>query len=291
MIPPVSGPSHGRAILYALIAGVLWSTGGLLIKLITWQPAAIAGARSAIALIILLPLARIRLRRITILTVVSGIAYALTMITYVLGNRFTTAANTILLQYTAPIYVAILSWWVLGEPVRRNDWLSIGLVMGGVGLILTERVGGGAFAGNLIALASGVFFSIFLITLRMQKDARPLDAVVIGNILMAIVAIPAYAPFPTDTVSWVAVVTLGIGQVALPYVIYTHAIRTITAVEAVIIKGIEPVLNPLWVFLVIGELPTIPALFGGSVVLITITVRNLQRRGGFRTASGTRDSG
>lgn len=270
------GPPHGRAVLYALIAGILWSTGGLLVKLIAWQPLAIAGARSAIALVVLLPLARVSFHRITRLTVISGIAYALTMATYVLGNRLTTAANTILLQYTAPIYVAILSWWLLGEPVRRNDWVAIALVMGGVGLILAERAGGGAFAGNVIALASGVFFSVFLITLRMQKDARPLDAVVIGNLIMAIVAIPAYAPLPVDSVSWAAVVTLGLGQVALPYLIYTHAIRTITAVEAVIIKGIEPVLNPLWVFLVIGEVPTSLALIGGAVVLLTITVRNLR---------------
>ena len=266
--------SRGRGILLALFASLLWSTGGLLIKLPEWSPLAISGARSFVSLLILLPVARITLRRITGLTLLSGLFYAATLTTYVLANRMTTAANTILLQYTAPIYVALLSWWLLGEHVRRRDWAAVALVLFGVARLLSGDLGSGSSLGNLLALASGVSFSLLLITLRMQKHAYPLDAIVIGNLIGAVVAIPAYAPFPVDPVSWTAVIALGVVQVALPYIIYSHAIRVITAVEAVLIKGIEPVLNPLWVFLVIGEQPTRLALLGGAVVLVTITLRN-----------------
>lgn len=266
--------SRGRGIFLAVIASLLWSTGGLLVKLPDWSPLAISGGRSFVSLLILLPVARIALNRITGLTVLSGLFYAATLTTYVLANRMTTAANTILLQYTAPIYVALLSWWLLGERVRRRDWVAILLVLLGVALLLSGDLGSGNSRGNLLALTSGVCFSLLLITLRMQKHAHPLDAIVIGNLIGAVVAIPAYAPFPTDGVSWLAVIALGVVQVALPYIIYTHAIRVITAVEAVLIKGIEPVLNPLWVFLIIGEQPTRLALLGGAVVLLTITARN-----------------
>lgn len=266
--------THRRAILLALIASILWSSGGLLVKLPEWNPLAISGGRSLVALLILLPVARIRLKRITRLTLLSGLFYAATLTTYVLANRMTTAANTILLQYTAPIYVALLSWWLLGERVRRRDWSAVGLVMLGVGLLLSGDLGTGSSTGNLLALLSGVCFSLLLITLRMQKDAHPLDAIVIGNLIGAVVAIPAYLPIPPDPTSLSAVVALGVFQVALPYIIYSHAIRAITAVEAVLIKGVEPVLNPIWVLLVIGERPTRLALLGGAVVLVTITARN-----------------
>ncbi|MFW6250434.1 MAG: DMT family transporter [Alkalispirochaetaceae bacterium] len=266
--------SRGRGIVLAVIASLLWSTGGLLVKLPEWSPLAISGGRSFVSLLILLPVARVTVRRITGLTVLSGLFYAATLTTYVLANRMTTAANTILLQYTAPIYVALLSWWLLGERVRRRDWGAVVLVLFGVAMLLSGDLGSGSSLGNLLALTSGVSFSLLLITLRMQKHAYPLDAIVIGNLIGALVAIPAYAPFPSDPVSWTAVIALGVVQVALPYIIYSHAIRVITAVEAVLIKGIEPVLNPLWVFLVIGEQPTRLALLGGAVVLVTITMRN-----------------
>ncbi len=266
--------SRKRAIVYLLAAALFWSLGGLLIKLVSWNPVAIAGARSAIACGFLLCFFRPRLR-FTRLEVLGGLAYAATVVLFVLANKLTTAANAILLQYGAPVYVALLSQWFLGEVPSRFDWISVVLVVGGMVLFFLDQLSLGNMLGNFVAIGSGIAFAFLIVTLRMQKDAEPLQSVFVGNLFAALAGLPfCFGPFPGGW-SLTGLVLLGTVQIGLSYLLYAQAIRKVKALEASLIPMIEPVLNPLWVFLAFGESPGRFALLGGGVILLAVFFRYL----------------
>jgi|UniRef100_A0A7V3YFA2 drug/metabolite transporter (DMT)-like permease len=264
--------SRKRAIVYLLAAALFWSLGGLLIKLVTWNPVAIAGVRSAIACGFLLCFFRPRLR-LTRLEVLGGLAYAATVVLFVLANKLTTAANAILLQYGAPVYVALLSQWLLGEVPSRFDWFSVVLVVCGMVLFFLDQLSPGNMLGNFVAIGSGVAFAFLIVTLRMQKDAEPLQSVFVGNLFAALAGLPfCFGPLPGGR-SLTGLVLLGTVQIGLSYLLYAQAIRKVRALEASLIPMIEPVLNPLWVFLAFGESPGRFALLGGGVILFAVFLR------------------
>ena len=146
----------------AFAAGILWSFGGLLIKWVDWSPLAISGGRSGIAALVFL--AYLRRPRFTWSPVQLGaaVAYSATVITFVVANKLTTAANAILLQYTAPIYAALLGWWFLRERVTWRDWLTMGVVSGGMALFFIDKLSLGGMWGNLLAMLSGVTWAMNL---------------------------------------------------------------------------------------------------------------------------------
>lgn len=265
-----------RAVVYLFVAAICWSLGGLLIKLVAWNPVAIAGMRSAIACGFLLFFFRPRLR-LSRLEILSGIAYAATVVLFVLANKLTTAANAILLQYGAPVYVALLSQWLLGEVPSRFDWLTVSTVIGGMILFFFDRLTPGNMVGNLIAIGSGVAFAFLIVTLRMQKDAEPLQSVFVGNLFAALVGFPFFFSGTLNKESLVGLALLGTIQIGLSYFLYAQAIRRVKALEASLIPMIEPVLNPLWVLLAFGESPGRWALLGGSVILLSVFLRYLSR--------------
>lgn len=265
--------SRPVSLLLLVMTAVLWSFGGLLIKLVQWNPVAIAGMRSLIAAIIMLAIIR-RPRLPRSLPQIAGIlGYTGTVVMFVLSNKLTTAANAILLQYTAPVYVALLGAWFLKERVSKADWLTIFLVVGGMLLFFVEDLKAGGLAGNIIALLSGVSFAITIVSLRSQKSASPLETVFWGNVLTAVISIPfMIGPLPSAK-SWVGLLLLGIFQLGLSYILYTVAIKKVTALEGILIPVIEPIMNPILVLIVLGEIPGIWSIAGGSLVLVSITVR------------------
>lgn len=269
----------------ALGAGLLWSLGGLLIKSVDWNPLAIAGARSAIASLLLF--AVLRRPKLTWSRAQMGgaLAYAATVILFVAANKLTTAANAILLQYTAPIYTALLGARFLGERVSRSDWAAIALVLSGVTLFFMDQLTFGGLAGNLVALASGLSFAFLGVLLRKQKDESALESVLIGNIVTALIGLPFMFQGAPGGQSWLGLVLLGVFQLGLSYVLYAEALKRIPALEGILIASIEPILNPLWVFLVLGERPGPWALVGGAVVLIGVTGRSLLKTT-YQTSAG-----
>jgi len=272
---PVSASNarRRRAIALAFLAGALWSLGGLLIKLVAWNPLAISGARSAIASLVLL--AFIRKPRLTWSRIqISGaIAYAATVILFVAATKLTTAANAILLQYTAPVYAALLGAWLLKERVAWLDWLTIAVVIGGMALFFLDKLTVGGLWGNGLSIASGVSYASLIVLLRAQKDGSPVESVLLGNVLTVVIGLPFMFRGAPGLSGWVGLILLGVFQLGLSYVAYTTAIRHITALEAALIPAIEPILNPLWVFLVMGEAPGRWAFLGGAVVLAAVTGR------------------
>lgn len=265
--------SRPASLFLLVLTAILWSIGGLFIKLIEWNPLAIAGTRSLIAaLIILAVVRRPRLPR-TFAQIAGIVAYAATVIMFVLANKLTTAANAILLQYTAPIYVALLGAWFLKERVGKADWLTIFLVLGGMLLFFVDDLEEGGLAGNIIALFCGVSFAVSIVCLRSQKSASPLETVFWGNALTAVIGLPFMSSPPQDGKSWLGLLLLGVFQLGLSYILYTIAIKKVSALEGILIPVIEPIMNPVLVFLALGERPGIWSLAGGSIVVVSITIR------------------
>ena len=270
---PNVDPERSRAILYLILTAILWSTSGILIKMVHWHPVAIAGMRSAIAALFLVAVIRRPHFTWSFSQIGGAVAYAATVIIFVSANKLTTAANAILLQYTAPVFVALFSAWFLGERIGWLDWATVLVVMGGMALFFFDRLTAGGLWGNILAVVSGVGLASLVLFLRKQKDGSPLESILLGNVLAALAGLPFMFGPPPDATGWIGLLLLGIFQLGLTYALYAIAIKHVTALEGILIPVIEPLLNPCWVFLFLGERPGSWALAGGAVVLATVTVR------------------
>jgi drug/metabolite transporter (DMT)-like permease len=274
---------HREAVLLLALCGLCWSTGGLLIKAVQWHPLAIWATRCAIVAALLAAIRRPSLRGIARAEWQAAAALAATTGLFIVANKLTTAANAILIQYSAPVWIALLGTWFLGERATRLDWLTIAVVLAGIGLFFFEQLTLDHAAGNLVALAAGVAFAFSAMTLRKvavggSDDAPPdpLRPVLLGNLLGAGVGAPALllgeAP---DAAGWGALLALGVFQQGVAYLCYARAARHATALEAMLIPVIEPILSPLWVALAFGERPGPWALAGGALVIGAVTARAL----------------
>lgn len=269
-----SQAEHSKAVGQMLLAALCWSLGGLLIKLVDWPPLAIAGGRGILAAAFLM-LTNGKLRfTFSRLQVFAAVAYAGCTILFVLATKYTTAANAILLQYTAPVWIGIFAVWFLGESTTRRDWLIIVIVFAGMGLFFADGLKLTGMLGNIFGIFSGVCFAAMTIALRKQKDGSPVESIILGNLIAFVIGAPFMfgVPLPSP-VGLFALGALGLVQLGCSYWLYARAIRHITALEAVIIPVFEPILNPVWVFIVAGEQPTKWALIGGLIVIAAVTWR------------------
>ncbi|MDQ3198538.1 MAG: DMT family transporter [Verrucomicrobiota bacterium] len=259
-----------------LLAALCWSLGGVLIKSIDWPPMAIAGGRSAIAIpIILLCIGRPRFS-FSLAQIGGALAYAGTVILFVFATRMTTAANAIFLQYTAPIYVALIGRWYLRERASPIDWLVILVALIGIALFFLDRLTVAGMWGNIIALASGLCFAGVALFLRKEKAGSPIASILLGNGIVALAGLPfIWQAGSLGADGWWRLLLLGVVQLALPYVFYATAIKQVTALEATLIPLLEPVLNPLWVMLALGERPGPWAIVGGLLVLGAVLGRGV----------------
>lgn len=271
-----SHPAHTRAIGQLLLAALFWSLGGLLIKSADWPPLAVAGGRGLVAAIFLALTNRGLRFTFSPIQLIAAVAYAGCTVLFVASTKLTTAANAILLQYTAPIWIALLGAWFLGEKTTRTDWLTIGVVLGGMALFFADGLAFGGALGNLLGVLSGVCFAAMTLALRRQKDGSPVESIILGNVLAFLIGLPFMIGVPAPSPTGIAaIVALGVVQLGFSYWLYARAIRHVTALEAVIIPIIEPILNPVWVFLVSGEKPSGWALLGGLIVMGAVTARAL----------------
>jgi len=271
-------PGHPRARIQLAIAAALFSTGGAAIKAAAftgWQTASLRSGIAAIAILLLVPAAR---QGWSVGTVLVGLSYAGCLTLFVLANRLTTSANTIFLQSTAPLYLLILSPWLLKEPIRRQDLGYMAAVAVGLTLFFVSTDAPMATApdpvrGNLLATISGFFWALTVCGLRWLgarggDRGSPVAAVVSGNLTAFLVALPMALPLGTHgRLDWAVVIYLGVFQIGVAYVLVTSAIRHIPALEASLILLIEPVLNPVWAWIFQGERPGAWALLGGAIIL------------------------
>jgi drug/metabolite transporter (DMT)-like permease len=281
--------SLNRHVLLLLAAAILWSLGGVLIKSIDLNPVAIAGGRSVIAALVMSLAMPEILRKISWRVVPGAIAYAATVFLFVVATKLTTAANAIFLQYTAPIYIAMISPWFLGERTTWRDWLLVLLALSGVGLFFLDQLTLQGLSGVIAALGSGVAFAWLAVLMRRQKDESPEAVVLLGNLLTFLIALPWVFPIGRIGENGPRLLLLGVVQLAIPYLLYSRAIRHVRALDASIISIIEPVLNPLWVMLATGERPGFWSIVGGSMVLGTSLTRSLLASAGtYRPLDGSR---
>ncbi len=286
-------PTNARALLGPRGLGVaalaacalLWSLAGLFIKLIDWHPFAIAFARSAIAAVFLL--AWIRKPRFTFSgpQILAALAYSATMLLFIYANKATTSANAILLQYGEPVYVAIIGSYVLKERPRAEHWIAFAFVALGMGLFFAGGIGGGGVLGNAAAVVAGLTFALYAIFMRKQKDGSPMESALLAHIFTAVIAFAAclFQPAPRiDARSLAAIAGLGILQIGLASVLFSIGIMRVTALDASLIGVLEPVFNPVWVFLATREAPGPNALVGGGIIIVAVlgsTFVSMRREG------------
>ncbi len=262
-------------ILYIVVAALLWSTGGIGIKAVIDPPLKVTFYRSVFAAITLFLVfgrevvdARRWLRSPSFVVAIA--AYGATLTTFVIATKWTTAANAIFLQYAGVVWVLLLSPVVLREAMRGRDAIAIATALGGMGLFFVGRFEARGMAGNGMALLSSFFFASLILALRKQHDASR-AAVTWGNVFIALALLPAVASDLGLTVrSFVALGFLGVFQIGLAYAAFVKGLQHVTATQASLTGMLEPVANPVWVLIFLGERPSAFAILGGAIVLAAI---------------------
>jgi drug/metabolite transporter (DMT)-like permease len=276
----VSGPAaplsplKGRLLVIA--AALIWSTGGLAIKLVPLPALGVAFWRSlvsAIFLVVVFRPARARWRHASIAT---SLIYALMILSFVSATKMTTAANAIFLQYTGPLYVLAFAPFLLKERFRRVDAVAVAIALAGMSLFFVGRLDPGALEGNLVAVVAGFFFGLVILFLRRDAAGDAIPSVIAGNFLAAALAFPfARGHLALDGRGILLVLFLGIVQLGISYVLFVRGLAVVPAAEASLLGMLEPMFNPLWAFLGLGERPSAWALLGGAIVLCAVAGRTV----------------
>lgn len=267
---------HQKGILYVFTAALLWSSGGLFIKLISLSAMQLSFFRCSIAAITFALIFKERIFRINKLSLINSIFYAVVLITFVIATKTTTAANAIFLQATAPIYVLIFEPIIGKTRYERINIITVGVCIIGMILFFVGKLEPGHLEGNLVALISGITFAAFFLGMKRNNQQYQQSSIFYGNILVALICIPFISSIETVTTSDLWMVSfLGIFQIAVAYAFFASGLKRIQAVEASIISMVEPVLNPVWVLIGYGEVPSFTAIIGGLIILGAIIVRSL----------------
>lgn len=263
-----------RSRLSIIAAAVLWSTGGAAIKLSTATAPQLAMGRAivaAIAIFLAMPIARIRPNKRILLT---ALAYACTCTLFVFANTLTTAGNTIFIQNTAPIWVLIFGPALLGERATLWEKISVPVSLFGCLLFFLDDMSPGRLTGNLCAFAASITYALLIICYRKVSESEGLAATIAGNLIIAIVLLPIAARDPTPTSRDVLVfVYLGAIQQAVAAVLFIRGIRGVSALEGALLTLFEPLLSPVWAFLIIGEALGSLALIGAGLILGATVLR------------------
>jgi len=265
-------------ILAMAATAFLWSIAGLFIKVIDWNPIAIAGIRSLIASIVIFIYLKHPKIHLSFPQIAAAIANAATMLLFVSANKTTTAANAILLQYFAPVLTVFIGAILLKERTRMEYFWALPLVVTGMVVMFFDKLSGGKLFGNILAIMSAITFSFYFVFMRMQKDSSPLESILLSHWLTAgiCIIISLFLPVPQITAkSIVAIAVLGIVQIGLSAILFSIAIKRVSAVQANLIAVIEPVFNPVWVFFAIGESPGVNTLIGGGIIIFAVTTASM----------------
>jgi len=265
-----------------LATAFFWSTSGLFIKLLNWHPIVIASMRSLVAALFLIIIRLIfpppkGVKNEPFPLWAGAFSYALTMLLFVTANKITTSANAILLQYGAPVWAALLGWYLIKEKPRWEHWGALVLVMGGLVLFFRDDLGSGALMGDGIAALSGVFFAGHSVFLRMLKDGNPRDCLLLAHVITAVLGIPFMILYPPvfSVSSALSITYMGTIQIGIAAILFSYGIKRISAVQAMLTATAEPILNPLWVLLITGEKPSLGAIAGGSIILLAVVSSSL----------------
>jgi drug/metabolite transporter, DME family len=269
-----------RGILYIVIAALLWSTGGIGIKGVADSALKVTFYRSVFAAVTLFLMLRgdvlVRRWKSTAAFAAAIVCYGACLTSFVIATKWTTAANAIFLQYAGVVWVLLLAPVVVGEPMRRRDVIAIVVALSGMALFFVGKFETRGMAGNAMALLSSVFFAGLILSLR-RENAAARSAVTWGNVFLALVLLPFVANDLALTArSFAALSFLGIFQIGFAYAAFVKGLKDVTATQASLTGMLEPVANPIWVLLFLGERPSRYALIGGAIVLMAIAWHTMQ---------------
>jgi drug/metabolite transporter (DMT)-like permease len=272
--PSATGFKRGGILIF--LAALLWSLAGVFIKLLEIHPLTIVFYRSLFASLVFVPFLKFSQFHFNTAIIISVVSYTAAITAFVSANKLTTAANAIVLQYTAPVLVYLFSRLVLREKISTRNALALTVSMVGVGFISFDNVGEPEMSGVLLALSSGVLFAIYMVNLQQIKKFSEIYLTWLNNLVCAVLVLPfVKAPFALSTDQLLIVAIMGSVQLGLPYFLFSRGLRTIPLQEAALIALIEPVLNPVWVALIVGEIPSFATLTGGALILTALAVRYL----------------
>jgi drug/metabolite transporter (DMT)-like permease len=269
-------------VFYVLLAVFIWSTGGLFIKLTALDAYQVTFFRSLLAALTVLFATRRNGLRINAFGLLGSAIYAILLFLFVWATKHGTAANAIFLQYTAPVYILLLAPWVIGEEFHLRDLVTVVFCIVGMSLFFIGRLDTTAYTANIAALCSGIFLGLYIMLLRHPRalGMNSTITVIYGNLILAILTAPAgIAAIPSMT--WTdlgAVSFLGIVQIGIAYILFIKGVTGGTRpLDASIIGFIEPLLNPVWVFIFVGEQPSAWALLGGTIIIVTVAAHTLNQ--------------
>lgn len=279
--------------LFVVLAVILWSSGGLLIKITGVSGFEVNLGRCFFAAITIALLTRFRALKADRFTLLASVFYVGALSFFAVANKYTTAANAIFLQYTAPVYILVLAPFVLRERFRVSDLITVVVCLGGMTLFFvdsapaTDLTPQSQLIGNILGLCSGVSLGGYILLLRHPKalNQNPAASVFYGNLFAIAAMIPFVAAAPSTWTGkdFLAVFLLGVFQIGLAYYLFTYGVaHGVRSLDASIIGFIEPLLNPVWVFLFVGERPSAWAIVGGVIiiagVLFQTMVQNIRKR-------------
>ncbi|MBL0026727.1 MAG: DMT family transporter [Saprospiraceae bacterium] len=266
---------RGLAILFTICAAILWSTGGLFIKLLPIDAFTINCYRSFYASVIFVLIYRKRLFKFNKLSIVSSLFYAPLLLTFVTSTKLTTAANAIFLQYTAPAFVLLLEPYFVRTKLKKINIFTVAVCFSGMTLFFVEQFTRPEnWLGIWIALAGGIIMSGLLITQKMNRPEFQPGAIFIGNILVCIITLPWFISNPLPSLAENNyLMILGFGQLGIGFALFLYGQKYLPAIESSLIAMLEPLLNPVWVFWGYGENPGYWAFVGGLVIISALIFR------------------
>ena len=276
-------PLHKKGLIYISFSALLWSSGGLFIKVIELDAFQISFYRSGIAALTILIIClykKINLRfEFDIISVLCSLSYAFILILFVIATKLTTAANAIFLQFTAPIYLLVLEPIFLKTKFEKRNLIALVFCFAGMILFFFGKLDMSNIQGNLLAIGSGICFALFSLFLKWKKKIHKTESTIIyiitGNILVCLFCLPViYDKLQIEINQAVILLFMGVFQIGISYIIFNEGIKYISATESMIIAMLEAILNPIWVYIGVSEVPSVYSIAGSVIILGAIIWRN-----------------
>lgn len=262
--------------VYILLASIFWSFSGAFTKLIPWGPVSIACLRALIAASIIAVYRKSIKIKFTKQNIIGGMLVLVVTLTFICANKLTTSANAIVLQYTMPIYIILYNCIIKKNKPDILDIAAVICTIAGILVFFIDSLEAGSMIGNLLALLSGFVYAVYFIV-SAEGKSDPIDINYMGNLLYILI-IPFIffdESFAITLPSVASILFLGIIQLGMGYIFFSKGIKSTTAVSASIIATLEPVLNPVWAFMIINEQPSALSVCAGIFVILTISLYNV----------------
>jgi len=264
------------AMIEMLLCATLWSIAGIFMKLIPWNGFAIAGLRSLIAgLTFVVYMSARKLKyRLNRKTALAGVITGCVYICFTCANKLTTAANAIVLQFTSPIFIVVLSALIFKTKVKKADLIAVLFTLAGIALFFFDQLKPGYVFGNCVAILSGLLMAGMYMSVGNLQGEDRFSAVLNGQIFTFLVGLPFVIVTKPEfsTTALVSIIILGVLQLGIAYILYVISAEHCPPLACCLLGAIEPMLNPVWVFLFDGERPGLFALIGCVIVIVSVTV-------------------